>query len=213
MGISFTSRPKPHQEDCNDVKDFIWRLCVSYRPLNGITRSFEFPIPRCADSIEELGDSCVILFIISLDARSGYHQISVQKRDQKKLAFFTPDVKKKTYRVMPFSPKNAPVFYTAMIQILRDDWIALFNELKHGIVDKNSPNTIVCDDKIVIDDILIYSNNILTLLHYFSCVANFFTKFRLSFKLFKCDLLNHALNSLTMILMRVVIVQLNQSFL
>ena len=65
--------PKPHQEDCNNVKDFIWQLCVSYRPFNGITRSFEFPITRCADSIEELGDSCSILFIISLDACSGYH--------------------------------------------------------------------------------------------------------------------------------------------
>ena len=79
--------PKPHQEDCNDVKVFIWRLCVSYRPLNGITRSFEFPISRCADSIEELGDSCGILFIISLDARSGYHQIRVRQCDQEKLAF------------------------------------------------------------------------------------------------------------------------------
>ena len=157
--------PKHHQEDCNDVKDFIWRLCVSYQPLNGITRSFEFPIPRCADSIEELGDSCVILFIISLDARSGYHQISVHKRDQKNLAFFTPDVKKKTYRVMPFGPKNAPEFYTAMMQILRDDWIALFNETRHGIVDENAPKTIVCDDKIFINDILLYSNHTPTLLH------------------------------------------------
>ena len=79
--------PKPHEEDRNDVKDFIWRLWGSYRPLNGITRSFEFPIPRCADSIKKLGDSCGILFIISLDARNGYHQIRVWKCDQEKLAF------------------------------------------------------------------------------------------------------------------------------
>ena len=64
---------KLHQEDCTDVDNFIWRLCVSYRPLNGITRSFEFPIPRCADSIEELGGVCGNLSIISLDARSGDH--------------------------------------------------------------------------------------------------------------------------------------------
>ena len=44
--------PNPHLEDCNDVKHFIWRLCVSYQPLNVITRSFKFPIPRYADSIE-----------------------------------------------------------------------------------------------------------------------------------------------------------------
>ena len=88
---------------------------------------------------------------------------------------------------MPFGPKNAPAFYTAMMQILRDDWIALFNETRHSIVDEHSPETTVCDDKIVIDDILLYSNHIPTLLHYFSCVAKVFTKFRLSFKLSKCD--------------------------
>ena len=65
--------PKPHQEDCSSIDDFIWRLCVSYRPLNIVTRSFEYPIPRCADSIEDIGNSCGKLMIISLDTRSGYH--------------------------------------------------------------------------------------------------------------------------------------------
>ena len=88
---------------------------------------------------------------------------------------------------MPFGPKNAPAFYTTMMQILRDDWIALFNETRYSIVDNHAPDIIVCDDKIVIDDILLYSNHIPTLLHYFSCVAKVFTKFRLSFKLSKCD--------------------------
>ena len=111
----------------------------------------------------------------------------------------------KTYKVMLFRPKTAPAFYTAMMQILRDDWIALFNETRHSIVDEHSPETIVCDDKIVIDEILLYSNHIPTLLHYFSCVAKVFTKFRLSFKLSKCVFLNHASNSLATILLRVVI--------
>ena len=88
---------------------------------------------------------------------------------------------------MPFGPKNAPAFYTAMMQIICDDWITLFNEIRHSIVDEHAPDIIVCDDKIVIDDILLYSNHIPTLLHYFSCVAKFFTKFRLSFKLSKCN--------------------------
>ena len=80
---------------------------------------------------------------------------------------------------MPFGPKNAPTFNTTMMQILRDDWIALFNETRHSIVDEHAPDIIVCDDKIVIDDILLYSNHIPALLHYFSCVAKVFTKFRL----------------------------------
>ena len=78
---------KPHQEDCTDVDNFICKLCVSYRPLTGVTQSFEFPIPRCADIIEELVDSCGNLSIISLESCSGYHKIRVRKCDQEKLAF------------------------------------------------------------------------------------------------------------------------------
>ena len=65
--------PKPHQKECIDIDDFIWRLCVSYRPLNSVTRSFEFPILRCADSIEDFGDFSGRIYFISLDTRSGYH--------------------------------------------------------------------------------------------------------------------------------------------
>ena len=57
---------KPHQEMCFNINDFIWRLCVSYSPLNSITRSFEYPISRFADSIEDLSDSCDPLSMIYL---------------------------------------------------------------------------------------------------------------------------------------------------
>ena len=97
--------PKPHQESFNNIKDFVWRLCISYRPLNGVTKSFKFPIPRCADNIQNFGDFSGRMYFISLDARSGYHQIRVRKRDQEKLAFFTPSGKKKTFKVIPFGPK------------------------------------------------------------------------------------------------------------
>ena len=59
---------KSHQESCTDDHAFIWRLCASYRSLNSITLGFEFSIPHCADSIEDLGNSCDPLSIISLDA-------------------------------------------------------------------------------------------------------------------------------------------------
>ena len=41
--------PKPHQEDVVNMKDVVWRRCASYRGLNRVTKSFMFPIPRCAD--------------------------------------------------------------------------------------------------------------------------------------------------------------------
>ena len=75
------------------------------------------------------------------------------------------------------------------MQFLRADWTVLFNETKRTINLSDSPTTIVCNDRIIIDDILLFSNHIPTLSHYFSCVVQIFTKFRLSFKLSKCDFL------------------------
>ena len=106
---------KLHQESCDDIAFFNWRLCVSCRSLNSITLPFQFPIPHCADSIEDIGDSCGLMYTISLDAWSGYHQIKVRKSDQEKLVFFTPSGEKKTYNVLPFGPTNASGFYTAMM--------------------------------------------------------------------------------------------------
>jgi len=60
-----------------------------------VTKNFEFPIPRCADSIEDFGAFSGFMYFISLDTRSSYHQIRVRKHDEEKLAFFTPSGKRK----------------------------------------------------------------------------------------------------------------------
>ena len=82
---------KPHQEYINAIENFIWRMCVSYRQLNAFTKPFQFPIPRCDDSITILGCGAVTIYIISLDTRRGYHQVSVRVSVQEKLAFFNLD--------------------------------------------------------------------------------------------------------------------------
>ena len=86
-----------------------------------------------------------------------------------------------------FGPTNAPGYYTAMMQRLRKEWLLLFATTKHLVHVTQPTIEIMCDDKIIIDDILLYSNHVPTLLYYFSCVAQVFTKYRLSFKLTKCD--------------------------
>ena len=72
-GVLLLLAAKPHQEFCTNIDKFVWRLCVSYIPLNSVTHSFKFPIPRCSHSIEDLGDPYGKLFFISLDDRSDYH--------------------------------------------------------------------------------------------------------------------------------------------
>ena len=69
--------PKLHQYGFIDINDFLWRLCVIYRPLNNVTKSFEFPIFRYTGSIEDSGDFGGRMHIISLDSLSDYHQIRV----------------------------------------------------------------------------------------------------------------------------------------
>ena len=57
-------------------------MCVSYRKLNSINPPFQYPIPRCDAEIDILGLGSLLLFLIDIDARQGYHQIAVQPQDQ-----------------------------------------------------------------------------------------------------------------------------------
>ena len=81
---------KSHQENIENIEDFIWRMCVSYCRLNAITKLFQFPIPRCDDAITILGNGAGNILIISLDVRQRYHQISVPEVDREKLVFLHP---------------------------------------------------------------------------------------------------------------------------
>ena len=85
---------KPHKEQDLDVRYFIWRMCVSHRGLNKVTNIYEFPISRCdmVVTISQTGSSK--LWIITVDAKKGYHQVTVRECDIEKLVFFVPDHKK-----------------------------------------------------------------------------------------------------------------------
>ena len=63
----------------------------------------------------------VVYGLLALDARQGYHQISVGQNDREKLAFFALDDRKYTFNVMSFGPTNVPPFYTAMMKDLKDE--------------------------------------------------------------------------------------------
>ena len=127
-------------------------LCVSYRSLNGVTRSLEIPILRCPNSIEDFGDSYGKLFFISLDARYGFHQIRVRECDQEKVAIFTLEGNKKYYFL---ELNNAPALYTSMMKIFHDKWYILFNSTKDVVSPDISDSKIFYDSKKIIDDTLI----------------------------------------------------------
>ena len=52
--------------------EFIFRLCVSYRATNAVTRPFTFPITRCDEAVERVGDA---KYYITADLDAGYWQV------------------------------------------------------------------------------------------------------------------------------------------
>ena len=180
--------PKPHQESVTNILDFVWRMCVSYRGLNAVTAPFEYPIPRNDEALDNFGVGAGKLYWISVDAKSGYHQIAVRQQDQEKLAFFLPNNTKETFTVMPFGPKNAPACYTVLMYIMRLEWEALFAEKFPELTDHTvDVHLIQHGDKQIVDDILLYSNCETVLLCLFECICAVFVKYRLSFNPKKCE--------------------------
>jgi hypothetical protein len=115
--------------------EYIFRLCISYRPLNAITRPFLFHIQRCDDAVDCIGTAC---YAITLDLDSGYWQVEMLKDSKEKTAFYTPNGKKHWTR-MPMGILNAHAFFTAMVADFKKEWDAI-----HG---ENSKETLakICD--------------------------------------------------------------------
>mgnify|MGYP001801234324 CR=1 FL=1 len=69
-GAMIVLAAKPNQGHVH-WKEYVFRLCVSFRMLNAITRPFVYPIPRCDDEAESMGD-CE--YAITADLDMGYWQ-------------------------------------------------------------------------------------------------------------------------------------------
>ena len=118
--------PKPQQELVSNIDDFIWKMCVSYRKLNGFTKTFQYPIPQCNDAVTVLNVGENRIWIITFDACQGYHQVAVRPIYQGKLALFAPDNNKYCFGVMPFVPTNVCTFNSAMMKKNKYEWDRLF---------------------------------------------------------------------------------------
>ena len=81
---------------------------------------------------------------------------------------------------MPFYPKNAPAFYTTMIQTLREEWLILFAETKNSILIVNPPAAIICDDKIIMNNTLLFSNYKSP--KYLLCIGYYVSSLNVTFK-------------------------------
>ena len=83
------------------------RLCVDFRALNAITRTYVWPMPRVKDIFAKLGKA---KFFTMLDLRSSYHHIALDDDSIKKTAFVTP-LGKYEYLKVPFGLAHAPAYF------------------------------------------------------------------------------------------------------
>ena len=83
------------------------RLYVDFRALNKITRTYVWPMPRVEDIFAKLGKA---KFYTTVDLRSRYHHITLDKESIKKTAFFTP-FGKSEYLKVPFGLVQAPAYF------------------------------------------------------------------------------------------------------
>jgi hypothetical protein len=112
--------PKLHQEHIKNMDDFVWRFCVNYNPLNGVTPVIAYPIPRCDTAV--FIEFSMGRFIWMFDAPMGYHQLAIALASQEKLAIKGVDAIKWTYTVMPFGPTNGPANFVDFIYNINSVW-------------------------------------------------------------------------------------------
>jgi hypothetical protein len=151
---------------------YIWRLCVSYRKLNAMTRPFTFPIIRCDDAVKAIGDR---RYYITMDLDSGYWQIEAEPSSRAKLAFFTPTGKKR-WTVMPMGATNAHPVFVALVTKFKAEWDA--KAKRRGLKR--------CISQVIVDDIILAAHDPTTLIEYFKCVLEVLQHYRVTAKLRKC---------------------------
>ena len=151
-----------------------WRLCVSYRRLNQVTKPFTFPIPRCDDAVADIGPDA--RYMLSMDMDAGYWQVGVDEQaSREKLAFFTPQGKKH-WTVMPMGSLNAHAVFVAMMTKLQAKWTTNADIAK-------LPRT---GSKVIVDDILLYAYTVGALFSLWKMVLNVLQHHSATIKLKKC---------------------------
>ena len=102
---------------------------------------------------------------------------------------------------MPFGPTNAPSFYTAMMKDFKTEWDDLFlirvtaMQTYNSLIIRVDTNQdaiivgvkLVWGSKTIIDDILLWCDKKYLTLLLFTCVCEVFQKYRMSFRLDKCE--------------------------
>src|SRR5210317_831761 len=208
-GAQVVLASKPNQGHVH-WSQYIFRLCVSYRQLNAITRPFTFYILRCDDAVDTVGGA---KYFITMDLDAGYWQVGMDANSRERTAFYVPDGKKH-WKVMPMGILNAHAFFVRMTVNFKIEWQELYQRdpaaaikkllaiiKKHksaitSIIGKQAVINIEQQVKqalqetdpnasVIVDDVLLFDRNILTLIAYFVTCLEILKKYRVTVNLRK----------------------------
>ena len=182
-GAQVVLAAKPNQDHVH-WSEYIWRLTVSYRKLNAVTRPFIYPSRRCDDAARDIGKS---KHFITMDFESGFWQVLLHEMSRDKTAFFVPDGQKR-WTVMPMGCLNAHRTFCCLVDMLKRQWNKKATAL--GIRDDiqvtlkgERPWT---DAEVIVDDIMLHSEHTEPLIRYFEIVLQVLQKHQVTVKLKKC---------------------------
>lgn len=182
-GAQVVLAAKPNQDHVH-WSEYVWRLTVSYRQLNTITRPFIYPSRRCDDAARNIGKS---KYFITMDFEIGFWQVLLHEQSRDKTAFFVPDGQKR-WTVMPMGCLNAHGTFCCLVDTLKRQRNTRATEA--GIRDDievtlkgQRPWT---NAEVIVDDIMLHSEKWEPLLQYFEIVLQVLQKHQVTVKLKKC---------------------------
>lgn len=124
----------PKKSETNEKK---YRVVFDFRRLNDELESFDYPLPRIDEIIDQLHGS---KYFTTIDIFSAFHQIELEESSKPLTAFSTP-WGKYCFNVTPFGLKTSPMYFLICI-----------NAVLEGLL----PNNIL----VYMDDIIIYSRDL-----------------------------------------------------
>lgn len=154
----------PKKADASGTRKI--RVVIDYRKLNDKTTNDKFPIPQIEEILDNLGKS---IYFTTLDLKSGFHQIPLDKNSQEKTAFST-DQGHFEFTRMPFGLKNGPATFQRVM-----------NNVLHGLIGR------IC--YVYLDDIIIIGFNLENHIENLREVLQRLAQFNLKIQLDKCEFL------------------------